>query len=177
MPTAITSAVSAADAVVFHWVVAHRAALLNQPMVALSHGGALVWVLGTIFLGVVYRGRWPAVYQVMLAIGLAALLADFVAKPVVSRHRPFISFTNCEVMAGRQRSASFPSTHSAGAFAAAFSLGRVFPEVRVTVWILAALVAYSRVYVGVHYPLDVIGGAIIGLAAAAFAMGGTKWRK
>src|SRR6476469_2827506 len=101
MPTALTSVVSSADASVFYWVVAHRAALLNQPMVALSHGGAFVWVLGTIFLGLVYRRRWPAVYQVMLAIGLAALLADFVAKPVVSRHRPFISFTNYEVMAGR----------------------------------------------------------------------------
>src|SRR5690349_24231112 len=130
MPAALTSAVSSADVALFQWVVSHRPTLLNQPMVALSHGGAFVWVLGTIFLGFVYRRRWPAVYQVLLAIGLAALLADFVAKPVVSRHRPFISFTNYEVMAGRQRSASFPSTHSAGAFAAAFSLSRVFPEVR-----------------------------------------------
>jgi undecaprenyl-diphosphatase len=175
MLAALRSVVSRVDASVFHWVIAHRFPLLNQTMIVLGHGGALIWGLGALGLALVIRRRSPGLFQVAVAIGLAALLADFAAKPVINRHRPFISFTDIEVMAKPQRSGSFPSTHAAGAFAAAFGLSRVLPEVRVAVWILAALVAYARVYLGVHYPIDVIGGAVIGVAAAAFAIGASRW--
>jgi undecaprenyl-diphosphatase len=177
MPAALRSIVSSVDASLFHWVIAHRSSLLNQTMIILNHGGALVWAIGAVLLGLVFRRRWSGVFQVTLAIGLAALLADCAAKPVIARHRPFVSYTGFELMAKPQRSGSFPSTHAAGASAGAFALGRVFPELRAALWIMAALVAFARVYVGVHYPLDVIGGAVIGLAAAAFAMGGTRWRQ
>jgi undecaprenyl-diphosphatase len=175
MLTTLRSVVSRGDASVFHWIVAHRSPLLNQPMIVLGHGGALVWGLGALGLAFVIRRRSPGLFQVALAVGLAALLADFATKPLISRHRPFVSFTDIEVMAKLQRSGSFPSTHAAGAFAAAFGFSRVLPEARVAFWILAALVAYARVYLGVHYPIDVIGGALIGLAAAAFAIGGARW--
>jgi membrane-associated phospholipid phosphatase len=177
MPAALRSVVSSVDASLFNWVIAHRSSPLNQAMIILSYGGTLIWAISAVLLGLVFRGRWPGVFQVTLAIGLAALLADFAAKPVVARHRPFVSYTGFELMAKPQRSGSFPSTHAAGAFAGAFALSRVFPEMRAAVWIMAALVAFARVYVGVHYPLDAIGGVVIGLAAAAFAMGGTSWKK
>jgi undecaprenyl-diphosphatase len=176
MPVALRSVVSAIDASLFHWVIAHRSPPLNQTMIILGHGGGLVWAAGAVALGLVFRGRWPGVFQVALAIGLAALFADFAAKPLIARHRPFVSFSDIEIMAKPQRSGSFPSTHTASAFAASFVLSRVFPEARFVFWISAALVAFARVYVGVHYPLDVLGGALIGLAAAAFAMGGSRWR-
>jgi undecaprenyl-diphosphatase len=177
MPAALRSVVSSVDASLFRWVIAHRSPLLNQTMITLSHGGALVWALGALLLGLLFRHRWPGVFQVTLAIGLAALLADVAAKPVVARHRPFMSISGYEVMAKPQRSGSFPSTHAAGAFAGAYAMSGLFPELRGALWIAAVLVAFARVYVGVHYPLDVIGGALIGLAAAAFAVGGTRWRE
>jgi undecaprenyl-diphosphatase len=60
------------------------------------------------------------------------------------------------------QSNSFPSGHAATSFAAATVIAAAAPRLRIPLYVLAALVAWSRVYVGVHYPLDVIGGAIYG---------------
>jgi membrane-associated phospholipid phosphatase len=75
-----------------------------------------------------------------------------------------------EVPAARQvrvpRSTSFPSGHSASAFAFATGVGRVLPREAVALRGLAALVAYSRVHTGVHYPGDVLAGSLMGSALA-----------
>ena len=64
---------------------------------------------------------------------------------------------------------AFPSGHAALAFAGAVVLTRVLPAGRIVWWVLAAATAYSRVYLGVHYPLDVLAGAVVG-AASGFAV-------
>ena len=63
-------------------------------------------------------------------------------------------------------STSFPSGHSATAFAFATGVGRVFPAPSIPLQGLAALVAYSRVHTGVHYPGDVLAGALTGTVLA-----------
>ena len=112
----------------------------------------------------------------ILAIGLATLLTDTVLKPQFGRHRPYILDAEVEVIGARLTNASFPSTHATNAFAGAYALSRAFPAARSMWWALAALVAIARVYVGVHYPLDVMIGGLVGLAAAWFVVGGTKWK-
>ena len=69
----------------------------------------------------------------------------------------------------RPLSYSFPSGHAASSFAAAPTISRLWPGGRAVVWVLAILVSVSRIYVGVHYPLDVIGGAILGIVSAWIA--------
>ena len=79
-------------------------------------------------------------------------------------------------------SRSFPSGHSAGAFAFATGVGHVSPGAAVPLRALAATVAYSRVHTGVHHPGDVLAGALIGTALAQVtthvieSAGGTKGR-
>lgn len=64
------------------------------------------------------------------------------------------------------RSSSFPSGHSASAFAFATGAAKAQPMLSVSLLVLAALVGYSRVHTGVHYPADVLAGAFIGISAA-----------
>jgi len=163
------------DVSVFQWVIGHRLPVLNLLFSPLSHFGGFVWVGIAVGLGLLKRRRWAGIYQAALGIGLAVLLADAVAKPLISRQRPYADFRDVVLLAGLQRSGSFPSTHAAGSFAGAYALSRVYPEFAAGLWLLAGLVACARVYVGVHFPFDVIGGAIIGLLASAFVIGGTRW--
>jgi undecaprenyl-diphosphatase len=59
---------------------------------------------------------------------------------------------------------SFPSNHALNNFAAAMFFYKLFPKLKLVLFITASLVAVSRVYLGLHYPSDILGGAIIGLA-------------
>jgi membrane-associated phospholipid phosphatase len=95
-------------------------------------------------------------------------VVNLVVKPLGGRRRP--DPVAREVPAARQvrmpRSTSFPSGHSASAFAFATGVGRVLPREAVALRGLAALVAYSRVHTGVHYPGDVLAGSLMGSALA-----------
>jgi undecaprenyl-diphosphatase len=67
-------------------------------------------------------------------------------------------------------SASFPSGHTASAVAFALVVGEVLPPAAVPLGALAAIVGYSRVHTGVHYPGDVAGGVVLGAASAAVVL-------
>ncbi|HMD56961.1 MAG TPA: phosphatase PAP2 family protein [Solirubrobacteraceae bacterium] len=111
------------------------------------------------------RGRRAAVTG-LASVAVTSAVANLLIKPLSHRRRPDQS----EVKAARQvpmpASTSFPSGHSASAFAFATGVGSVLPRDAVPIRVLAALVAYSRVHTGVHYPGDVIAGALLGTTLA-----------
>ncbi len=116
-------------------------------------------------LAAVYR-RWGVLLLTVAAVVLADSAAAAV-KALVDRPRPFVRYPEPKVLVPRAHDASFPSGHAATSFAAATILSLAFPKAAPAFLVLAAAVAYSRVYVGVHYPLDVIGGAALGAGIAA----------
>jgi membrane-associated phospholipid phosphatase len=71
---------------------------------------------------------------------------------------------------------SFPSGHTATAFAGATMLSFFVPRAAPAFYVLAAAIAYSRLYVGVHFPLDVVGGVVIGVATALLLLAATRRR-
>ncbi|MFL5935761.1 MAG: phosphatase PAP2 family protein [Gaiellaceae bacterium] len=144
------------------WVVAHRAEPFDTIFVALSHIGSfgIVWfvlaVTATLLL------RRPLIFPlVVTAYFLSAAITD-VLKLSIDRHRPAD-----DPLVVLPTSHSFPSGHAATSFACAGTLAPfVSRRGQIVLYVLAAGIAYSRVYVGVHYPLDVIGGAAIGYGVA-----------
>lgn len=107
-----------------------------------------------------------------LAAGTAALVASLSAsaiKAVVERPRPPQADRALEALVAVPGTSSFPSGHAATAFAAATAIAVLCPRLRVWVLLLAAAVAISRVYLRVHFPLDITAGALLGAAVGAAA--------
>ena len=123
-----------------------------------------MWLVLAAVLCAVYR-RWDTFFLTVAAVAVADLIT-LTLKLVIDRPRPFIRYAEPKVLVPIPHDPSFPSGHSATSFAAATMLSFSFPGFAPMLLILAAAVAYSRVYVGVHYPLDVIGGAAVGVLTA-----------
>jgi membrane-associated phospholipid phosphatase len=102
------------------------------------------------------------------AVAVASATGNLVGKQVVRRPRPIRAApANPQRQVPMPGSTSFPSGHTASAFAFAYAVGSVLPAAAVPLGALALAVGYSRVHTGVHYPGDVAAGALIGIAAAA----------
>lgn len=116
------------------------------------------------------RGR-RAARRGVASLALASGFANLVAKPLTTRRRP--DREELDVLASRHvpmpRTSAFPSGHAASALAFATGVGQVLPALSALLRALAALVGYSRVHTGVHYPADVLVGAFIGVSAAELA--------
>jgi membrane-associated phospholipid phosphatase len=113
------------------------------------------------------RGRRAAAMG-LASVGVAASVTNLAVKPLGRRRRPDRAAE--EVPVARHvrmpSSTSFPSGHSAAAFAFATGVGHVLPPAAIPLRGLAALIAYSRVHTGVHYPGDVVAGALMGTTLA-----------
>lgn len=102
----------------------------------------------------------------LLAAG-GALLVNQVIIRIWERPRPFVAHPHAvHVLVSRSADASFPSDHAAAAIAIAVAVLLLHRRLGLVVLAVALLVGYARVYVGAHYPGDVLGGAAIGLVAA-----------
>jgi membrane-associated phospholipid phosphatase len=111
-----------------------------------------------------YR-RWGVFALTVIAVALADWSATGL-KALIDRPRPPLRYAEPKALVAVPHDASFPSGHAATSFAAATMLSLAFPRFAPLLYVLAAAVAFSRVYVGVHYPLDVIGGAFLGALVA-----------
>ncbi|MDD5556036.1 MAG: phosphatase PAP2 family protein [bacterium] len=130
----------------------------------------IVWWAAGLAALIADRRRGRSVFaSIVLSLVLTYVSVDLVIKPIVARPRPLDAHTEVRRLevswAGRAvRSVySFPSGHAASAAAAAFVLARAYRRALVPLAAAVALTAYSRVYLGMHYPLDCAAGVVIGI--------------
>jgi len=130
------------------------------------------WVKGPLLVGLglcsdMWRRRIPVAFAAAAAATGAASLVTDVLKGAVGRARPPVGEPGLGSLTPLPGNPSFPSGHSATAFAAATAVAILCPRLRPFALAIAAAVALSRVYLRVHFPLDVVAGSLIGAALGA----------
>ncbi|HUN79407.1 MAG TPA: phosphatase PAP2 family protein [Solirubrobacteraceae bacterium] len=147
-----------------------RSPAIDRPLVALTRAASYSRLWLTIAAALAMfggrRGR-RAAGRGVLAIAIAATVANGPVKLLVRRRRPSRRWPPSLI--AMPRSTSFPSGHSASAFAFAAGAGAEWPALAPALFPLAGAVAYSRTHAGVHYPSDVAAGVAIGIGSAGLA--------
>ncbi len=168
------------DVAVFRWINAHHSRCLDHLMWGASSAADfyLVWLLIGVWTWALRPGRRrEELLGLLIALALAHASVDLILKTLVARPRPFVSLDGVRLIRTTlslrvfPSSWSFPSGHCASSMAAAWVLGAPHRRLRLPLAALVALVAYSRVYLGMHYPSDCLAGlavgALCGIAACA----------
>lgn len=165
------------DVWLFHWLnlhLVHPAA--DDLMVFLTkvNLSGHILLLALLFM-VLRRGKSGILIIVftLFAVGVADVVASGILKPLVHRIRPCFALDHVRLLISQPRSYSFASSHAANSAAVAtitwmfFYRGELVEKLFTIIMILYAFaVSWSRVYVGVHYPSDVIAGILIGVCSA-----------
>ena len=111
---------------------------------------------------------------VTAALVLEAIPCNLILKPLVARARPFTVNPAVELLITKPTDFSFPSGHTSASFAVVSALFFRKERLWIPAGILAALIAFSRLYLYVHYPTDVLAGALVGILAGWIAVKGTE---
>jgi Membrane-associated phospholipid phosphatase len=159
------------DSAILLWIQSLRQEWMNPFWKGVTFLGDAGWfwiVLALLLL--CFRGTRKAGMAAFLALAVGALITNMILKPMFVRTRPYEVIDGLILLVEKQRDYSFPSGHSCASFAAATALwGRLSHRTGIILWVLAGLIAFSRLYVGVHYPSDVLGGIAIGVFAGCLA--------
>lgn len=157
----------AAELAVLDWIQAHlRCDFLDTVMPWISricdHGE--IWILLAAVLLLLRKHRWTGV-SLSFALILDLICCNIVLKPLIGRVRPFLVNTAVELLTAPPADASFPSGHTAASFAAVFALRASGSPLWKPAAVLASVIAFSRLYLYVHWPTDVLGGILVGAVA------------
>lgn len=162
-------AITNLDGAILLWIQQYiRNDYLTPVMKFITHlgDGGQIWILLTLLFLVIARTRKTGIMMVFSLLG-SLLINNIILKNLVARIRPYEVVEGLERIIEAQRDLSFPSGHTGSSFAAAVVIYCTCPKkIGVPAMILAFLIAFSRLYVGVHYPTDVLVGALTGTAVA-----------
>lgn len=132
--------------------------------------GGWFWVLCAVVLLVFSRTRKTG-YAAVLSLIFGVIVTNLFLKNIVARPRPFTEIEGLIPLIKKPTDFSFPSGHTTASFAVALVMLRMLPKkYGIPAVVLAALVAFSRLYLGVHYPTDVLAGFLVALAGSTLAV-------
>ena len=151
------------------WLYQFRNPVMNAISIFFDYAGAHgeIWIAFTLLL-LLFRCTRKAGFAMAVALVLYMAAGHFFLKPLFARPRPCDVNTAITILVKRPHGHSFPSGHTASAFAAAFALWLQNRKLGVPALVLAAFIAFTRLYLYVHFPTDVLGGLVLGLALGFF---------
>lgn len=135
---------------------------------SLGNAGA-IWLVIALILVIRPRTRRCGA-AMLLAMLLGLLIGNVVLKNWIARPRPFHTYTDILPLVHPGDLYSFPSGHTLSSFCAASACFGYYKKAGIGCGILAVLMGFSRLYVGVHYPTDVLGGALLGILLGCIAV-------
>ena len=143
---------------------------LTEPTVFVSHLGdhGKIWIILCLILLSFKRTR-KAGFCGLIALLINLLITNVTLKPMIGRVRPYEQFNDLLLLLEKQKDFSFPSGHTSSSFAAAWAIFQMDRDgvkrkiLGMAVMFLAIWIAWSRLYVAVHFPTDVLGGAVIAI--------------
>ena len=121
-----------------------------------------LWVVVGLALLIPKKTRWTGIAVLISYVGVY-IFGQMILKNLISRPRPCQVDQAFEMLVARPSSSSFPSTHSAWAFAASTAIFMKYKKAGIAAFVVAALIAFSRMYMFLHYPTDVLCGIIFGI--------------
>ncbi len=142
-----------------------------MPFITQKSNFVEVIVVGWLLIFVLGRGKEKQTFLIVVLVIICGDLISSTFKDLFQRVRPCTALDSVRLLTGCGGSYSFPSNHATNISAAMVYLSYHYSRFMPLFLLVAALVAYSRVYVGVHYPLDILAGAALGtLVSLAFIL-------
>ena len=159
------------DMQILEWIANIRGYYLDQIMIFITTIGnqGLVWIVLGLGLMVTKKYRFVGLVS-LLALIIGTLLTDVSMKFYFARVRPYTYLTDYKLLIEEPSSFSFPSGHATASFAAAGVIAYYIKSYRFPVLVFASLMAFSRMYLYVHFTSDVIAGVLVGLSSSVLAI-------
>jgi len=132
------------------------------PIITYLGSGGAIWILAALIFIAIKKYRLIGI-SMIIALILSVLIGNVILKPLIARIRPFEVNTAIELLIGPPTDYSFPSGHTLSSFAVAIAVFCTNKHFGSIALVLASAIAFSRLYLYVHYPSDVFGGLIIGI--------------
>ncbi len=139
------------------------------PIITALGNGGIVWIIISVILMITKKYRKIGL-MCAAALIVNTIIGEGILKHTFQRQRPFTEVAGINLLVSKPSSYSFPSGHTSTAFAAAIVLASQLKKYKVHLMTIAGLLAFSRLYLFVHYPSDVLAGIIVGLISAKLVL-------
>lgn len=139
-----------------------------MPVITSLANGGIIWIIAAVLL-LIFKKTRKTGFSVALALITGLIIGNLILKNLVGRIRPYEFNEGVEILVARLSDFSFPSGHTLASFEAATVLLIRDKRLGVPALVLAVAIAFSRLYLYVHYPTDVLAGIILGVLIGIFA--------
>lgn len=138
--------------------------ILNKIMVLFTTAGdnGFIWISISFLLLINKKTRYIGIVA-LAALFLSTIAGEGILKHIIQRPRPYTDFPSIHLLVGKSTTYSFPSGHTTSSFAVSYILSKYLKKFSPLIWVVAITIAFSRLYLFMHYPSDVVAGIVLGL--------------